>query len=154
MGRQWAIMRNMPDWKNLDPSEGVANIKFSAFLEINNMFFKISNVLFRYSWKKTISSLKSNYLTLNLTLPVDRRTVFKKTCRWFFRLIRYHQKSITYFLPLRPHTQGDTQGQRDFDKTNQKHIEKNVFLKFKNVFFSSIFKNIFLIFHDVSDLKM
>ena len=30
----------MPDFKNTDPSEGVANIKFSAFLEMNNMFSK------------------------------------------------------------------------------------------------------------------
>ena len=30
----------MPDFKNPDASEGVANIKFSAFLEMNNMFSK------------------------------------------------------------------------------------------------------------------
>ena len=55
-GRSWADHgATMGDhakhsrFQSPDPSEGVANIKFSAFLEMNNMFFKISNVLFRYS---------------------------------------------------------------------------------------------------------
>ena len=45
--------------------------------------------------KKAIFRLEVKLLTLNLTIPCDRITVFKKTCRWSFRPIRYHQKIIT-----------------------------------------------------------
>ena len=37
-------MRNMPDLKNLDPSEGVANIKFSAFFREFNEQHVFKNI--------------------------------------------------------------------------------------------------------------
>ena len=98
MGRQWAIMRNMPDFKNPDPYEGVLSIKFSAFLEMNNVFFKISMFCTDNSEEKATFSLESSYLTLDLTIPCDRRTVFKKMCRWSFRPTQISSTNYNLFL--------------------------------------------------------
>ena len=48
--------------------------------------------------EKAIFFLTSSYLTLNLTIPCDRRTVFKKTCRWSFRPTRISSKHYNLIL--------------------------------------------------------
>ena len=105
MGWSWGDNRRSCETcqisKILTPPRESQISNFQRFWKWTTCFSKYRMFCSDNHEKKRFSPLKSNYLTLNLTIPCDRRTVFKKTCRWSIRPIRYHQNIITYFLPRR-----------------------------------------------------
>ena len=83
------------------PLRGVANIKFSAFLEMKNMFFKISNALFRQSWKKRFPPGNQAIWCWTWRYYVIGERYLRKYVDDLFVPLRYHQQIITYFFPRR-----------------------------------------------------
>ena len=71
---------------------------FSVFRNEQHVFQNIECFVPIIVKQKPISSLKSSYLTLNLTIPCDRRAVFKKTCRWSSRPTQISSKNYNLFL--------------------------------------------------------
>ena len=83
------------------PLRGVANIKFSAFLEMKNMFFKISNALFRQSWKKRFPPGNQAIWCWTWRYYVIGERYLRKYVDDLFVPLRYQQKNITYFFRRR-----------------------------------------------------
>ena len=71
---------------------------FSVFRNEQHVFQNIECFVQVIVKKKRFSILKSSYLTLNFTIPYDRRTVSKKICRWSFRPTQISAKNYNLFL--------------------------------------------------------